>query len=61
MSVYPNGLTQDASRAKPRDIRFQKPGGLSCGSALITVSTVWAGASAITVYTMPRLAQVRER
>src|SRR6202011_687751 len=57
----PKGLAHEASRANPRDIRFQKPGGLSCGRTPITVSTVRAGASAITVYTMPRLDQVSER
>jgi hypothetical protein len=50
-----------ASRARPRDMRFQNPGARSCGSAPTTASTVCAGASAITVYTVPRLAQVRDR
>ena len=56
-----NGLTQDASRTMPRDMRFQNPAGLSCGSTPTTASTVSAGASTITVYTMPRLDQVRDR
>ena len=60
-SGHQNGLTHDASRTRPRDMRFQNPAGLSCGSTPTTASTVWVGASAINVYTMPRLDQVRER
>jgi hypothetical protein len=45
----PNGLTQEASRVNPRDMRFQNPGGASCGSAPTTAVTVWSGASASTV------------
>ena len=56
-----NGLTQDASRTMPRDIRFQNPVGVSCGSTPTTAFTVSAGASTMTVYTMPRLDQVMDR
>lgn len=56
-----NGLTQDTSRPRPRFIRFQKPAGPSCGSTPTAASTVWAGASAITVYTMPPPDQVMDR
>ena len=43
------------------DIRFQNPVGPSCGSAPTTASTVWDGASATIVNTMPWPAQVSER
>ena len=56
-----NGLTQDATRTRPRDIRFQNPAGPSCGSAPTAASTVWDGASATIVNTMPWPAQVSKR
>ena len=42
-------------------MRFQNPVGPSCGSAPIAASTVWDGASATIVNTMPWPDQVSER
>src|SRR5215470_16327228 len=56
-----DGLTHDATRTRPRDIRFQNPVGPSCGSAPTTASTVWGGASATIVNTKPWPAQASER